>query len=145
MWSAILVWNHTCDFKSNSRCALVRFWNHAYDFRPNCTPLSSITIIDQFYFKIILETGNDKINDTVSNGSEMTRFLQITINRFLIIWENNFLDWIPAAFKQSTDSYNCFKASSGHSKAASSFYRGHWSVKGRLVAWKITSIQFKGS
>ena len=33
------------DFKSNSHCALVRFWNHAYDFRPNCTPLSSITII----------------------------------------------------------------------------------------------------
>ena len=46
-WSAILVWNHTCDFKSNSRCALVRFWNHAYDFRPNCTPLSSITIINR--------------------------------------------------------------------------------------------------
>ena len=40
-------WNHTCDFKSNSRCALVRFWNHAYDFRPNCTPLSSITIINR--------------------------------------------------------------------------------------------------
>ena len=34
------------DFKSNSRYALVRFWNHAYDFRPNCTPLSSITIIN---------------------------------------------------------------------------------------------------
>ena len=25
--------------------ALVWFWNHAYDFSPNCTPLSSITII----------------------------------------------------------------------------------------------------
>ena len=37
--------NHTYDFKSNSRCALVRFWNHAYDFSPNCTSLSSITII----------------------------------------------------------------------------------------------------
>ena len=36
-WSAILVWNHTSDFKSNSRYAFVRFWNHAYDFRPNCT------------------------------------------------------------------------------------------------------------
>ena len=35
-----------CDFKSNLRCALVRFWNHTYDFRPNCTPLSSITIIN---------------------------------------------------------------------------------------------------
>ena len=34
--------------KLNSRCALVRFWNHAYDFRPNCTPLSSITIIYRF-------------------------------------------------------------------------------------------------
>ena len=34
-----------CDFKSNSRCALVRFWSHAHDFRPNCTPLSSITIV----------------------------------------------------------------------------------------------------
>ena len=31
---------------SNERCALVRFWNHAYDFSPNCTPLSSITIIN---------------------------------------------------------------------------------------------------
>ena len=44
---AILVWDHTCDFKSNLRCALVRFWNHAYDFSPNCTPLSSITIINR--------------------------------------------------------------------------------------------------
>lgn len=43
---AILVWNHTCNYKSNSRCALVWFWNHAYDFSPNCTPLSSITIIN---------------------------------------------------------------------------------------------------
>ena len=42
----MLVWNHTSDFKSNSRYALVRFWNHTYDFRPNCTPLSSITIIN---------------------------------------------------------------------------------------------------
>ena len=41
-WSEI---RHTCDFKSNSRCALVQFSNHAYDFRPNCTQLSSITII----------------------------------------------------------------------------------------------------
>ena len=40
-----LVWNHTFDFKSNSRHALVRFWNHMYDFSPNYTPLSSITII----------------------------------------------------------------------------------------------------
>ena len=37
---------HPCDFKSNSRCALVRFWNHAYDFSPNCTLLCSITIIN---------------------------------------------------------------------------------------------------
>ena len=44
---AILVWNHTCDFKSNSRCTLVQFWNQAYDFSPNCTPLSSISIIYQ--------------------------------------------------------------------------------------------------
>ena len=37
------------------RCALVRFWNNAYDFRTNCTPLISITIINQCineYFKI---------------------------------------------------------------------------------------------
>ena len=40
-----MVWNHTSDFKSNSRYALVQFWNHAYDFRPRCTPLSSIAII----------------------------------------------------------------------------------------------------
>ena len=40
---AILVWNYSCDFKLNLRCALVQFWNHAYDFSPNCTPLSSIT------------------------------------------------------------------------------------------------------
>ena len=26
--------------------ALVRFWNHSYDVRPNCTPLSSISIIN---------------------------------------------------------------------------------------------------
>ena len=47
---AILAWNHTCDFKSNSPCALVRFYNHAYSFRPNCTPLSSITIINHTIF-----------------------------------------------------------------------------------------------
>ena len=41
----ILVWNHTCDFKWNLHCTLVQFWNHAYDFSPNCTSLSSITII----------------------------------------------------------------------------------------------------
>ena len=41
---AILVWDHTCDFKLNSRCALIRFWDHAYDFSPNCTPLCSITM-----------------------------------------------------------------------------------------------------
>ena len=36
-----------CDFKLNSCC--VWFWNYAYiyDLRPNCTPLSSITIINQ--------------------------------------------------------------------------------------------------
>ena len=47
------------DFKSNSRWALVRFWNHAYDFSPNCTPLSSITVINLstlscFIFKLYL-------------------------------------------------------------------------------------------
>ena len=49
-WSscrAILIWNHTCDFETNSRCTLVQFWNQAYDFRPNCTPLSWITIINE--------------------------------------------------------------------------------------------------
>ena len=49
---AILVWNHTCDFKSNSHCALIRFWRHSYYFRPNCTPLSSITIIYYIHFEI---------------------------------------------------------------------------------------------
>ena len=29
---------------------LARFWNHAFDFRPNCTPLSSITIINSVSF-----------------------------------------------------------------------------------------------
>ena len=42
----MLVWNHKRDFKSNSRRALVQFWNYAYNFRPNCTPLSSITILN---------------------------------------------------------------------------------------------------
>ena len=42
----------TCDFKSNLRCTLIRFWNHAYDFSPNCTPLSSITIIYYTHFEI---------------------------------------------------------------------------------------------
>ena len=32
----------TCDYKSHSRFAVVRFCNHAFDFSPNCTPLSSI-------------------------------------------------------------------------------------------------------
>ena len=40
---AILGWNHTCDF-----------WNHAYDFSPNCTPLSSVTIINLFIMKFRL-------------------------------------------------------------------------------------------
>ena len=47
----VLVWNHTCDFKSNLHCALVLFGNHAYDFSPNCTPLSSITIINHYWFQ----------------------------------------------------------------------------------------------
>ena len=40
---AILVWNYSCYFNLNLRCALVQFWNHTYDFSPNSTPLSSIT------------------------------------------------------------------------------------------------------
>ena len=40
--------NHTFDFKLNSCYVLVHFWNYAYDFRPNCTPLTSITIINSF-------------------------------------------------------------------------------------------------
>ena len=47
----VLVWNHTCDFKSKLHCALVLFGNHAYDFSPNCTPLSSITIINHYWFQ----------------------------------------------------------------------------------------------
>ena len=48
------------DFKLNSRCPLVRFWNHAYDLRPNCTPLSSTTIMkippfDQITFSRYLQ------------------------------------------------------------------------------------------
>ena len=31
---------------NRSRFAVVRFCNHAFDFSPNCTPLSSITIIN---------------------------------------------------------------------------------------------------
>ena len=49
---AILVWNHTCDFKSNWYCALIRFWSHSYYFRPNCTPLSSITIVNCIHLEI---------------------------------------------------------------------------------------------
>ena len=52
MWE-ILVWNHTCDFKSNECAARVRFWNHAYDFSPNCTPLSSITTINHILKGVI--------------------------------------------------------------------------------------------
>ena len=44
---AILARNQTCDYKSHSRFAVVRFCNHAFDFRPNCTPLTAITIINQ--------------------------------------------------------------------------------------------------
>ena len=48
-----------CDFKNGCNkeeieLRVLQFWseiilvilNHAYDFRPNCTPLSSITIIN---------------------------------------------------------------------------------------------------
>ena len=37
--------------KLNSHRELVRFWNHAYDFSPNCTPLSSITIIINWFIR----------------------------------------------------------------------------------------------
>jgi hypothetical protein len=47
-----VVWNQTCNYKSHSRYAVMRFCNHVFDFRPNCTPLSSITII---YDKICFE------------------------------------------------------------------------------------------
>ena len=50
-WSEIMI----CDLKSNSRCTLLRFLNHASNFRPNCTPLSSITIINV----LILLASND--------------------------------------------------------------------------------------
>ena len=42
--------NQTCDYKSHSRFAVVRFCNHAFDCRPNCTPLSAITIINLWLF-----------------------------------------------------------------------------------------------
>lgn len=40
-------------------------------FRVKFKPLNENFILKS----IALETGNDKINDTVSNGSEITRFL----------------------------------------------------------------------
>ena len=46
-WSEIILLS--CDFKPNSRCALIWFWNQAYDFRPNCTPLSSIAIMNECF------------------------------------------------------------------------------------------------
>jgi hypothetical protein len=50
---AILDWNQTCDNKSHSRFAVVRFCNHAFDFSPNCTPLSSITIMNAWWYKMV--------------------------------------------------------------------------------------------
>ena len=41
--------------------ALVRFWNHAYDFRPNCTPLSSITIINSISFEFAESLSHDQL------------------------------------------------------------------------------------
>ena len=50
---AILVWNHICDFKSNSRCALVRFWNHGGMISDqNCMTRSSIAIMNLAYLYI---------------------------------------------------------------------------------------------
>ena len=42
----ILAWNQTCDYKSQSRCAVMRFCNHASDFGLNWITLSAITIIN---------------------------------------------------------------------------------------------------
>ena len=48
-WSEIILVN-------SNRCALVRFWNLAYNFGPNCTPLSSITIMNlTFIFLVTFE------------------------------------------------------------------------------------------
>ena len=61
LYHAILVWNLTCDCKSNLRCAPVWFWNHAYDFSPNCTPISSITIINFKLLKNVINAQNKNI------------------------------------------------------------------------------------
>ena len=45
-----LVWNHTCNLKSNLHCALVWLWNYAYNFGPNGTPLSSIIIMNWMHW-----------------------------------------------------------------------------------------------
>ena len=42
-WSEIIL---VISNRTRFQIALVWFWNHVYDFSPNCTPLSSITIIN---------------------------------------------------------------------------------------------------
>lgn len=55
---------------------------------------------------IALETGNDKINDTVSNGSEIARFLADHHHQ---VWSFgkiiSLTDFQLLSFKRSTDSY----------------------------------------
>ena len=48
----------------------VRFGNHAYDFKPNCTPLSSITIINHSFLStsLILTHGKEIVPILASNG-----------------------------------------------------------------------------
>ena len=64
--------------KSDSRCTVVQFCYHSYNYRPNWTPLSPMTITNQYHptigLKQILHFDWLRYYGTISNGHRVAKF-----------------------------------------------------------------------
>ena len=84
--------------------AHVRFWNQAYDFRPNCTPLSSITILIHYHYKSTSLYQNP-LPQTLRKDQEVavilltrthccaTILLRYSLSISRVVWENSDMLW----------------------------------------------------
>ena len=85
-----LVWNHTSDFKSNERCAVVRFWNTGLlsSFRPS--------------FLRFLWTFSTSPDQYISVGSHLRPRRKLFIHQVICFWGN-----VPYTWIVSTRSTGC--------------------------------------